>query len=164
MIPILYSYNEENFSSEGIGRIHCLSCKVTEEINGIPECEFKVFTTEPIFKYITLGSIIYCTHDESRQPQPYEVYAFSEPLDDVVTFNARHIVGRLRNIVVEPYTAGGVGLALAGLKSHSIGGNPFTFTTTKTTIADFELKVPTTAKDVLGGVRGSILDTYTGEY
>lgn len=164
MIPILYSYNETSFNSEGLGRLHCLSCTVTEEINGIPECEFTVFNSEPLFKNITLGSIIYCPHDETRQPQPYEIYAVSEPLDGVVTFNARHIVGRLRNIVVEPYTADGVGLALLGLKQHSIGENPFTFVTTKTTLGSFELKVPTTAKDVLGGVRGSILDTYTGEY
>lgn len=164
MIPILYSYNETSFNSEGLGRLHCLSCTVTEEINGIPECEFTVFNSEPLFKNITLGSIIYCPHDETRQPQPYEIYAVSEPLDGVVTFNARHIVGRLRNIVVEPYTADGVGLALLGLKQHSIGENPFTFVTTKTTIGNFELKVPMTAKDVLGGVRGSILDTYTGEY
>lgn len=164
MIPILYSYNETEFLSEGIGRLNCVSCKVTEEINGIPECEFKVLTTDPLYRYIRLGSIIYCTHDETRQPQPYEVYASSEPLDDVVTFNARHIVAKLRNIVVEPYTAMGVGTALQGLKQHSIGENPFTFITTKSTLGDFELKVPTLAKDVLGGVRGSILDTYTGEY
>lgn len=164
MIPILYDYSEKNFNTEGLGRLQCVSCKVTEEINGIPECEFTVFITDPLFSLIRLGSIIYCIHDETKDPQPYEVYSISEPLDDIVTFNARHIVTRLRNIVVMPYEASGVGSALAGVKTNSINDNPFTFSTTKVSISDFELLVPMTAKDVLGGVSGSILDTYTGEY
>ena len=42
MIPILYDYAERKFTTNGIGRLSdCISCTVTEERNGIYECEFK---------------------------------------------------------------------------------------------------------------------------
>ncbi len=164
MIPILYSNDETEFAAEGLGRVPCLSCRVTEAINSIPECEFRVLATESIYPRIQLGTIIYCLHDESGDPQPYEVYAISEPLDDVVTFNARHIAIRLKNIVVEPYSANSVGGALNGLKTHAVTENPFNFTTTRETPVAFASKVPMSAKDLLGGVQGSILDVYGGEY
>lgn len=41
MIPILYEKDERQFTSNGLGRLSdCLRCTVTEERNGIFECEF----------------------------------------------------------------------------------------------------------------------------
>ena len=41
MIPILYDTNETVFESNGLGRLRdCISCIVTEERNGIYECDF----------------------------------------------------------------------------------------------------------------------------
>ena len=42
MNPILYDATETGFASNGLGRLRdCISCVVTEERNGIYECDFE---------------------------------------------------------------------------------------------------------------------------
>ena len=42
MIPIIYEATETAFISNGLGRLRdCISCIVTEERNGIFECDFE---------------------------------------------------------------------------------------------------------------------------
>ena len=41
MMPIIYESTETAFISNGLGRLYdCSSCVVTEERNGIYECDF----------------------------------------------------------------------------------------------------------------------------
>ena len=66
MIPILYESDEINFISNGIGRLRdCIRCEVTEERNGIYECEFEYPVTGQHFNDITCGRIIAVEHDET---------------------------------------------------------------------------------------------------
>ena len=107
MIPILYSYDETNFTSNGVGRLsECLTCTVTEEVNGIYECEFTYPITGKYFNDLINGpdgvnlGIIAVTHDHNGDIQPFDIYKFSAPINGIVTFNARHISYRLINQIV----------------------------------------------------------------
>lgn len=166
MIPILYEKTETAFTTNGIGRLtDCLSCLVTEERNGIYEVEFTYPVTGVRFEDITIGRIISCTHDEQGDAQPFDIYAKSEPINGIVTFKGRHISYRLNEITVKPFTAGSCTQAIAGLKTNSIGTNPFTFWTDKTVTADYTVTVPSKLRGLLGGEQNSLLDIYgTGEY
>ncbi len=166
MIPILFPQSETAFDNNGLGRLtDCLSCEVTEERNGIYECEFTYPVNGRHYNEIDVGYIIYCTHDESRLPQPFDIYKKSVPIDGVVTFNARHISYRLTNVMLEPFTASTCADAFAGFKTHSITSNPFTFSTDKAVSANFKVKTPASVREMLGGTQGSILDIFgTGEY
>ena len=166
MIPILYEKNETSFTTNGIGRLSdCLSCLVTEERNGIYEVEFTYPVSGIRFEDITIGRIISCTHDEQGDAQPFDIYAKSEPINGVVTFYGRHISYRLNEITVKPFTAGSCVAAIAGLKTNSVGTNPFTFWTDKTVTADYAVAVPSKLRGLLGGEENSLLDVYgTGEY
>lgn len=166
MIPILYEKTETAFTSNGLGRLSdCISCIVTEERNGIYECEFDYPVTGVHFDDIQIGRIISCTHDEQGDAQPFDIYAKSEPINGVVTFRAHHISYRLNEITVEPFTAGSCTQAIANLQPKSIGTNPFTFTTDKSVSGDYKVTVPTSCRALLGGSENSILDVYgTGEY
>ena len=166
MIPILYEKNETSFTTNGIGRLSdCLSCLVTEERNGIYEVEFTYPVSGIRFEDITIGRIISCTHDEQGDAQPFDIYAKSEPINGVVTFFGRHISYRLNEITVKPFTAGSCVAAIAGLKTNSVGTNPFTFWTDKTVTADYAVAVPSKLRGLLGGEENSLLDVYgTGEY
>ena len=65
MIPILYEKNETAFASNGLGRLRdCISCKVTEERNGIYECDFEYPVTGANYDLIQIGRIIGVTHDD----------------------------------------------------------------------------------------------------
>lgn len=164
MIPILYTHEETHFLTNGIGRLSdCISCEVTEERNGIFECEFVYPITGKHYSDIKEGMLIYCTHDDTQDPQPFEIYKRSAVIDGTVTFNAHHISYRLSNIVVEPFTmTGSVGQALDALTEHAIGGSPFVLRTTKGTTGTFNVKTPDSIRARLGGVEGSILDVFDG--
>lgn len=167
MIPILYRGDETSFTSNGLGRLtDCSSCAVTEERNGIYECTFVYPVTGRFYQEMTEnGGTVGVIHDDHHDIQPFDIYAYSAPIDGLVTFKARHISYRLNRIPVKPFTAGSCALALAGIKSHSMTVNPFTFWTDKNVVSDYELKTPQNARDLLVGQEGSILDVYgTGEY
>lgn len=166
MIPILYERTETTFTSNGLGRLSdCIRCIVTEERNGIFECEFDYPVSGPMFSQIEEGRIIGCTHDDNQDVQPFDIYGRSEPINGIVTFYAHHISYRLNEITVKPFTAGSCVEALSKIKSESVNTNPFTFWTNKVVTSAFNLDVPKNAKDLLSGSQGSILDIYgTGEY
>lgn len=166
MIPVLFDHSETEFTSNGIGRlVDCVRCEVTEERNGIYECEFDYPITGRHYSDIQIDRIIYVTHDDSQEPQPFDIYRKTAPIDGIVTFYAHHISYRLGNVLLDPFTAPSCSIALASLNLYSMVEHPFTFSTDKNVVAEFSVTVPISIKAILGGVQGSILDVYgTGEY
>jgi phage minor structural protein len=81
-----------------------------------------------------------------------------------VTVLAEHISYDLSGIPVKPFTASTASSALTGLKTNAVVNCPFTFWTDKTTSANFKVETPASIRSRLGGVAGSILDVYGGEY
>lgn len=168
MIPILYEQTEKQFTSGGLGFLaDCTSFKVTQERNGIFECEFTYPITGPLYDQIQERRIVYATHDDSGEPQPFDIYARSAPIDGLVTFYAHHISYRLSNSVVMPFTATGVADAMLKIQANIVTDrdDDFTFWTDKTTSGDYEKKVPSIVRTTLGGEDGSLLDVYgRGDY
>lgn len=168
MIPILYEQTEKEFTSGGLGFLaDCTSFKVTQERNGIFECEFIYPITGPLYDQIQERRIVYATHDDSGEPQPFDIYARSAPIDGLVTFYAHHISYRLSNSVVMPFSANSCADAMAKIQANLITDrdDDFTFWTDKTTVGDYAKNVPSICRTTLGGEEGSILDVYgKGDY
>lgn len=163
--PILYNSTETDFDHNGLGiLVDCISCEATEEANGI----FELAMTYPMdgihFEEIGDRTIIKAKADQFRRPQLFRVYAISKPMNGIVTFLAEHISYDLTGIPVKPFSIGSVSGALAGLKNNSVVDCPFEFWTDKDTKANFSVSVPSSIRSRLGGVSGSILDVYGGEY
>lgn len=166
MIPILYENGETAFTSNGLGRLaDCISCTVTEERNGIYECQFTYPVTGEMYSEIQIGRILGVIHDDAKDVQPFDIYSKSAPLNGVVTFYAHHISYRLGGIILRPMTATSCAAALAAIPQNTYNRCPFTFWTDKSVIANWKVEVPSAVKAVLGGQQGSILDVYgKGEY
>lgn len=174
MIPILYESTETEFTSNGLGRLRdCISCKVTEERNGIYECEFEYPVTGAHYDEITPGRIIAVEHDDSGDVQPFDIYYYSKPIDGITTFRATHISYRLNGVVFEnaaQVSSNDLTTLLRILKNQSIPTNSFTYATdivSSGTPSCFKFDGsgnPLVVKQVLGGMEGSILDTFGGEY
>lgn len=166
MIPILYDRTEASFESEGVARLaECSRCVVFEERNGIFEIEFDYPVTGKMFAEIEVGRIVCATHDDTQEPQPFDIYRKSEPIGGVVTFYGHHISYRLNEIAVKPFTATSCATAIAGLKTNSVGTNPFTFSTDKNVNAAYKTTTPQSLRGLLGGQENSLLDVYgKGEY
>lgn len=166
MIPILYEANETAFLSNGIGRlVDCLRWESTEEKNGIFEVEFDYPITGQHYGDIIEGRIAYGLHDDSKVPQPFDIYGRSAPIDGVVTFFAHHVSYRLQYSILQPFSAASCAAAFAQMAGKCVTPCPFEFWTDKTTSGNFAVSAPVSVKEILGGVQGSILDVYgKGEY
>lgn len=163
--PILYSATETNFDHNGIGILSdSVSCEVTEEANG----SFELAMTYPMdgihYEDIADRAIIKAKADQFRDPQLFRVYAVSKPMSGIVTVLAEHISYDLSGIPVKPFSADSVALALSMLKSNAVVPCPFNFWTDKDTSAEFSVKMPASIRSRLGGVAGSILAVYGGDY
>ena len=151
-------------STFGLGVLSdTISCKSTHEINGIDEIELQYPVTGINFDKLELRVIV-MAEVENRGVQPFRVYRIAKPINGVVTVYAQHLAYDLAGVVVEPFTESGIQAALAGLKSHAMTNNPFTFVSTRNTPSDFRVKIPTSVWDLMGGQQGSLLDVYGGEY
>lgn len=166
MIPILYESDEINFVNNGLGRLRdCIRCEVTEERNGIYECEFEYPVTGQHFEDIKCGRIIAVEHDETGDVQPFDIVSYTRPLNGVVTFQAQHISYRQKGIVV--IAQGGRTLSLAFNRfKNGIPSNPFNYYSDMSgqhVMSAFDL-TPRSVRELLGGVEGSVLDAFGGEY
>ena len=168
MIPILFDQSEKLFTSGGLGFMaDCTRCQVSQERNGIFECEFTYPITGPLYDKIQEKAIIYATHDDSGIPQPFDIYARSAPISGLVTFYAHHISYRLSNAVVMPFSATSCADAMSKIQANLITDrdDDFTFWTDKTTVGNYAKNVPSICRTTLGGEEGSLLDVYgRGDY
>lgn len=166
MIPVLFDSSATTFAGMGIGALpDAVSCKVTEERNGLYELELVYPVSGARYTDICEGRIVSAIHDDTQTAQPFRIYARTAPLNGLVTFRGRHIAYDLGGIVVKPFTAGSCAAALQKFSTESIGTNPFSFWTDKDVTADYSISEPVAIWEMLGGREGSILDVYgTGEY
>ncbi len=167
MIPILYDKGETVFISNGLGRLRdCISCIVTEERNGIYECDFEYPITGQHFNDIQIGRIVAVTHDDTGNVQPFDIVGYLKPIDGIVTFHCVHISYRQSYLAVTGSNISSLANAFTRLKDYATPSNPFTYWTDKTStgyVGAFD-GVPKSVRSILGGVEGSILDAYGGEY
>lgn len=166
MTPILFHSSSSSFTTQGIGRLaDALSCVVTEERNG----EYEMEMTYPIsgvnFSSIAVQNIILAKPNTFDDPQPFRIYSITRPLEGIVTINARHVSYDLSGVIVDMgLTATSAGAALSQMAAHCSGIGNFTFTSDNATTANWYTGAPATFRSMMGGVEGSILDRFGGEY
>lgn len=165
MKPILFPSTATEFTTQGLGALSdAISCIVTEERNGMYELEMQYPQSGIHFSEIQNRCIVYAIPSPYREAQPFRVYRITRPINGIATIYAQHISYDLAGIPVNPFTAGSAAEALSGMASHTAVESPFSFWTDKSTTANFSVLVPSASRSVLGGVEGSILDVYGGEY
>lgn len=166
MIPILYNKGEGAFASNGLCRLRdCISCVVTEERNGIYECDFEYPVDGAHYDMIQCGRIVAVTHDESGVVQPFDIVGYERPINGIVTFHAVHISYRQCALTVSGTNINSLAGAFTMLGTAK-PNNPFNYWTDKGSTGYLGAAdgVPHSVRSVLGGMEGSILDAYGGEY
>ena len=167
MIPIIYEPGETSFISNGLGRLRdCIDCRVTEGRNEVYECDFSYPVDGANFDLIQCGRIIAVTHDDSGKIQPYDIMSYSKPINGIVEFHAVHVSYRQSGIVAKGTNISSITDAFAMLKNSAEPSNPFTYETDIESNAYMASAdgVPRSVRQFLGGIEGSILDAYGGEY
>ena len=168
MIPILYAANSTDFNNGGIGRlIDCTKCLVTEERNGIFECEFSYPITGQFYSEISLDRIVKVKPNEGADDQLFRIYRINRPINGIVGVYCQHISYDLAVNVVLPFalTNDSAGNALAAIFNHLSATSNYTYTTTSTVggTNDFKVETPISVRAAIGGADGSVLDVFGGE-
>ncbi len=154
-----------NFTTLGLGKLtDCISCEVYEERNGEYELTMEYPMDGVHFSEIENRSIIWAKPNYTDDPQAFRVYQITSPIDGVIEVNAAHISYDLSGVPVAPFTATSCSAACAGLMTNAMIDTPFSIGTTVPTIADFKVEYPTSARSLFGGMEGSLLDIYGGEW
>lgn len=127
MIPKLYGKDETAFTSQGIGALaDCISCTVTEEINGSYELTMKYPVHGLHFEDLNLRNLILAKANEEDQPQPFRIYKISKAINGIVTVSAQHISYDLIYVPLTPFSVTTFGSFKTQFANPYYGSNPFT--------------------------------------
>lgn len=169
MIPLLYDAKATNFSALGIGSLpDTIKCIVHEVRNGENTLELELPITSAHIDAVKPGNIIVVDTNPDLKRQAYDIYNVEKKLDGRVTVLAEHVSYRLKYSIIKPFSAASASQAMTILSTHDVStyidANNFTFDTDVTTAGTVNYTGYNTVRDVLGGVEGSLLDTYGGFY
>lgn len=163
----LYDAAETTFQDNGIGALSdAVSCIVTEERNGIFDLEMKYPITGIHYSSLQYRNIIFSKPNPFDGFQPFRIYRITRPSNGVVTVYAHHISYDLNGIPVTPFHTYTIQGTLSALSTNAAIQNNFTYSTDKSLsmAGEVQTDVPLSARYILGGMEGSVLQTYRGEY
>lgn len=169
MKPKLFAEAATEFNTNGIGTLSdAISCTVTEERNGMFELELVYPSTGQHYEDIKNRAIIAVIPCKDASIQPFRIYQISRPIGGRVTINARHIGYDLAKNTAMPFSIQASSTAcndtLQALKANAVETCPFTFWTDVETMSSYTQLIPSTIRQRLGGIEGSVLDQFGGEY
>ena len=167
MIPILYAASETDFTTNGIGLLtDAVSCTVTEERNGAYELTLAYPAKGHLAEYIAEDAIIKAKANDTDEPQLFRIYKSGKQIGSNTTWNAEHISYELTGNPVEQFSVSGVNAeqALNRLLAAAVFKHKYTAISDITTVNSTSIADVVSVRKALGGVEGSILDTWGGEY
>lgn len=167
MIPILYAASETDFTTNGIGLLtDAVSCTVTEERNGAYEATLVYPAKGHLAEYIAEDAIIKAKANDTDEPQLFRIYKSGKQIGSNTTWNAEHISYELTGNPVERFSISGVNAeqALNSLLAAAVFKHKYTAISDITTVNSTNIADVVSVRKALGGVEGSILDTWGGEY
>lgn len=168
MRPILYNANETAFETYGLGEIDATKAQVTRERNGNYTLYIEYPASGPLAGTFKNDMRIKSDAGLRTKNQTFFISRIVKDSTGILKIYAKHISHLTETMAIRNNTnaTGTAQAALAIWALNALGGIRFdTWSdidlTSKTSwnIADFK-----TARDVLGGVKGSILDVWGGEY
>lgn len=168
MRPILYNANETAFETYGLGEIDATKAQVTRERNGNYTLYIEYPASGPLAGTFKNDMRIKSDAGLRTKNQTFFISRILKDSTGILKVYAKHISHLTEKMAIRNNTnvSGTAQAALAIWALNALGGIRFdTWSdidlTSKTSwnIADFK-----TARDVLGGVSGSILDVWGGEY
>lgn len=168
MKPILYEKSGADYTKNGIGVLSdVISGEVTTERNGAYECEFTYPVNGAFFSEIVPDKIIKVKANETSALQLFRIDRRSKEMDGKVKVYAKHISYDLNKLGVTPISKSSrnATAALTAILSNAVYNNTgFSVYSDITSSLSWGTDVPMSARACLGGVEGSILDVYGGEY
>lgn len=168
MRPILYNANETAFETYGLGEIDATKAQVTRERNGNYTLYIEYPASGPLAGTFKNDMRIKSDAGLRTKNQTFFISRIVKDSTGILKVYAKHISHLTETMAIRNNTvaSGTAQSALSIWASNCLGGIRFDVwsdielsSRTSWNIADFK-----TARDALGGVKGSILDVWGGEY
>ena len=170
MIPILYNADEQLYDSWGIGPLSEISNpKVIEEGNGLFYFTFDYPASSEMYKHLKNQNKVVADASPELKNQVFVITRVTKPLRGIVSVYAEHIslyVTKNAGFSNKVNYNGDARDALRAWQGALITEEEVYVSSdiTMTSTGTWELDKVQHARKVLGGVEGSILDVYGGEY
>ncbi|HEL0940781.1 TPA: phage tail protein [Streptococcus equi subsp. equi] len=170
MIPVLYEAKETKFRTFGLGEIaDAYEVKATRERNGNYSLYIK-YPLDGAFAHL-FKEEMKIKSDAGRRTkwQTFEINRVLRNSKEHIEIFARHISMRTQDIALKPFVSGSsidAESALEVWRDNLVGDDTFDVKSDILTLGSFNWEVDKigNARGALGGVAGSILDVYGGEY
>ena len=168
MRPILFNKSETTFDTYGLGELNVTKGTVTRERNGNYTLYAEIPVNDPAVASLAKEMKLKADAGLRTKNQTFEISRIVKDSSNIVKIYGQHISHKLEYIVLRNATAfyGTAFNALAVWKRALIGDLTFDVWSDIQTTAKgvFDISKMENAHLALGGVEGSILDLYGGEY
>ena len=147
----------------------CTACEVTEERNGVYELELVYPIGATHANDIVTDCYIKAKPNQTSANQLFHIYKVSKPINGEFTVYAEHVSYILSGYPVPTVSASGnaqvaINAILTAAKNQIGKATGFTAATTDISLSSSINLSNVSARAALGGVEGSVLYTYGGEY
>lgn len=168
MKPILYKANETTFDTYGLGEIDATKALVTRERNGNYTLYIEYPANGPLASVFKNDMRIKSDAGLRTKNQTFFISRIVKDSTGILKIYAKHISHLTGTMAIRNNTvvSGTAQSALAIWASNTLGGIRFDVWSDieLSSKASWDIANFKTARDVLGGVSGSILDVWGGEY
>lgn len=168
MRPILFNKNETAFDTYGLGELNVTKGTVTRERNGNYTLYAEIPVNDPATATLEKEMKLKADAGLRTKNQTFEISRIVKDSSNIVKIYGQHISHKLEYMVLRNATAfaGSAFSALSIWRGALIGDLTFdVWSDIQTTSKGvFDISKMENARQALGGVEGSILDIYGGEY
>lgn len=165
-IPRLFDSTSSIFTSQGMGALtDVVSVSVVEGLNGGMELTMVYPVTGIHFEDIVTRALILCKPNPIADPYPFRIYSISKPLNGRCTIHAHGWHYDLSGIPIPPFDSLSVAGVISAFNSDTSVPHLFTFSSDMGgTSGSFDLTHPSSVYGIMGGVEGSVIDVFGGEW
>ena len=168
MRPILFNKNEQSFDTYGLGELNVTKGTVTRERNGNYTLYAEIPVNDPMVATLEKEMKLKADAGLRTKNQTFEISRIVKDSSKIVKIYGQHISHKLEYMAVvngRPFS-GSAFTALAIWHNATIGDLRFDVWSDIQTTGKgvFDISKMENARQALGGVEGSILDIYGGEY
>lgn len=168
MRPILFNKNETVFDTYGLGELNVTKGTATRERNGNYTLYAEIPVNDPMVSILQKEMKLKADAGLRTKNQTFEISRIVKDSSNIVKIYGQHISHKLEYMAIRNHTIlnGTAQSALARWKDALIGDYSFDVWSDIQTNATTKLSIDkvTNAHLALGGVEGSILDIWGGEY
>lgn len=168
MRPILFNKNEQSFDTYGLGELNVTKGTATRKCNGNYTLYAEIPVNDPMVASLEKEMKLKADAGLRTKNQTFEISRIVKDSSNIVKIYGQHISHKLEYMALRNATAfaGSAYSALAIWKGALIGDLHFDVWSDIQTVGKgvFDISKMENARQALGGVEGSILDIYGGEY